>query len=192
MRQFLARRGRWLVAAWRCVLAWPAGPVDRLPGREIGDRRRCLEKAAIRFVRQADHGADLLAMQKDRIAQHVRRENDRRGDDLVFADAEAPPGNGGDRHSPPALSVLRRRAAAWLRRRATSSSLQSAAISVSCRRSALASSARSSSVVSLSSCSRVHVATRPRGSTRSFGGLIRSEEHTSELQSPYVNSYAGF
>src|SRR5581483_6191112 len=118
------------------------------------------------------HGADPLALQKDRVAQHVRRADDRRGDDFVFADAEAPRGNSRDRHSPPALSGLRRRAAAWLRRRSTRSSLQRAAISVSFRRSALTSSAPSSSVLSLSRRSRVHVATRPRGSTRSFGGLI--------------------
>src|SRR2546427_8638064 len=62
-------------------------------------------------------------------------------------------------------ACLWRRTGAWPRGRASSSSLHSAAISVSLSRSAFASSARSSSVVSLSICSLLHFATRPRGRT---------------------------
>src|SRR3989454_7876925 len=60
-------------------------------------------------------------------------------------------------------ACLWRRTTGWPRGRASSSSLHSAAISVSLSRSAFASSARSSSVVSLSICSLLHFATRPRG-----------------------------
>src|SRR2546422_223831 len=60
-------------------------------------------------------------------------------------------------------ACLWRRTGAWPRGRAWSSSLHSATTSVSLRRSAFASSARSSSVVSLSICSLLHFATRPRG-----------------------------
>src|SRR6266446_7382509 len=60
-------------------------------------------------------------------------------------------------------ACLWRRTTGWPRGRASRSSLHSAAISVSLSRSAFASSARSSSVVSLSICSLLHFATRPRG-----------------------------
>src|SRR6195256_864077 len=61
---------------------------------------------------------------------------------------------------------LWRRTSAWPRGRAWSSSLHSATTSVSLRRSAFVSSARNSSVVSLSICSLLHFATRPRGRIR--------------------------
>src|SRR2546427_9416031 len=60
---------------------------------------RSFEKLAIGFAWQACRRPDALAVEEYRVAQHMSGVGDRRGDDVVLADGEAPAWDGRDGHS---------------------------------------------------------------------------------------------
>src|SRR5687768_1562587 len=90
-RQLLAPRAGGLGRLRRPrALFGTAGTVGDAEDLERRDDRRFLEKAAVRLGGHARHGADLLAADQDRVAQHMRRARDRARDDLVLAHHETP------------------------------------------------------------------------------------------------------